>query len=98
MVGGVKAHEVFLIVTTPPPLYYTGDMCEHTTRSSFISLFIRAHRLNNQWVHFHELQCDPSSYRRPGCSSSWLLVRLGGGAASNNRRAHRLVWQLWVHL
>jgi hypothetical protein len=32
MVGVVKAHKVFLIVTHAP-LTYAGDKCEHTTRS-----------------------------------------------------------------
>jgi hypothetical protein len=40
MVGGVKAHEVSLIVTHAPlPSSCAGVMCEHTTRSSFIHSF-----------------------------------------------------------
>jgi hypothetical protein len=36
MVGGVEAHEDFLIVTHAPASTYAGVECEHTTRSSFI--------------------------------------------------------------
>jgi hypothetical protein len=40
MVGGVKAHEVFLIVTHAPSLDLRGVKCEHTTRSSFNHSYI----------------------------------------------------------